>query len=81
MQAQVLAALPMLVEARSLPLHGAGNIDPVQQMAAGQLAPLAAEHAGDRRVGEADTPLLVDHQNAFGGVDENRGVCLPASVA
>ncbi len=69
-----------VAELRLAPQGGIGQLQQIEQMGTLQVLHRAVHQARDRRVGKADDTLGVDHQDAFGGIFQDRGVERPGSL-
>ena len=74
MHAIGFAAPVTMIDRRLIPLGYVGFLQEIQQGHAFQTRYGDLEQAGNGRVGESDTPVFVDHQNAFGGIFQYRSI-------
>ena len=65
------------VELRFKPWAGSGKLHQVEQLGTLNVLHGGRQQAGNGRVGKADHALCVHHQNAFGGVLQNRPIERP----
>ncbi|MNY32515.1 hypothetical protein D3C86_1667360 [compost metagenome] len=66
-----------LIKNRILPVGHRGGLNEAQELGTLKFLHRGREQAGNGRVGEANAPTFIDHQDTFGGMFQHRSVECP----